>query len=306
MSPIATPPRGIIPPIATPMQANEDLDLPRLRWFVDHLIQQGIHAAFVLGTNGEAYALTEEEKQAVVAAAVEAAAGRVPVWVGTGAITTRATQRLTRMAEKEGAHGVTVITPYFVHPSQTELFDHYRRVAEPSSLPVLLYNNPAHTHLTLHPETVARLAEMSQIVGIKDSSGDLSLMLDYIRLAPSRFSVLQGRDSLIYSALELGAKGAVPASGNLVPAWCVEIFEAFERGDREAAKSAQLKVHPLRKALALGTAPGVLKPALRLMGIDLGPARSPLGALSLAELTRLRAVLVEAGLASAASLPPSM
>src|SRR5436190_9126563 len=126
--------RGIIPPIATPMQANEDLDLPRLKWFIDHLIASGVHGIFVLGTNSEFYALDEGEKQAVVATAVAHVNRRVPVFAGTGAETTREVVRLTRMAEREGADGVSVITPYFVAPTQQEVFDHYRRVAQSTPL----------------------------------------------------------------------------------------------------------------------------------------------------------------------------
>src|SRR5919197_6496374 len=130
---------GIIPPVATPMQANEDLDLPRLKWFIDHLISQGVHGIFVLGTNSEFYALDEKEKQEVIATAVAHVRKRVPVYAGTGAETTREAVRLTKMAEREGADAVSVITPYFIHPTQAEQTDHFRRVAENNSLPVLLY-----------------------------------------------------------------------------------------------------------------------------------------------------------------------
>src|SRR3984957_7584369 len=138
---MATP--GIIPPVATPMQANEDIDLPRLRWFIDHLISSGVHGIFVLGTNSEFYALEEREKQEVIATAVAHVNRRVPVYAGTGAESTREAVRLTKMAEREGADGVSVITPYFVMPSQAEIVLHYRRVAEATSLPVMLYSNPA-------------------------------------------------------------------------------------------------------------------------------------------------------------------
>src|SRR5215472_16375510 len=134
--------KGIIPPVATPMQSNEDLDLPRLKWFLDHLIAEGVHGIFVLGTNSEFYALDEHEKQEVNATAVAHVRGRVPVYAGTGAETTREVVRLTQMAEREGADGVSVITPYFVSPTQQEIYDHYRRVAEHTRLPVILYNNP--------------------------------------------------------------------------------------------------------------------------------------------------------------------
>ena len=135
--------RGIIPPVATPMQANEDLDLPRFKWFLDHLITEGVHGVFVLGTNSEFYALDEREKQEVIATTVEHVRGRVPVYAGTGAESTREAVRLTKMAERERVDGVSVITPYFVIPNQQEIYDHYRRIAESTKLPVVLYNNPA-------------------------------------------------------------------------------------------------------------------------------------------------------------------
>ena len=204
--------RGIIPPVATPMQANEDLDLPRLRWFLDHLLAAGIHGVFVLGTNSEFYALDEREKQEVVATAVAHVRGRVPVFAGTGAESTREAVRLTKMAEREGVDGVSVITPYFISPSQQEIYDHYRRIAESTSLPVLLYNNPATCGgVKIEVDTVARLAEIPNILGIKDSSGDLQNTNECIRVVPDRFAVLQGRDTLIFQSLMFGARGAVPA-----------------------------------------------------------------------------------------------
>src|SRR6516162_3065630 len=128
--------QGIIPPVATPMQANEDLDLPRLKWFIDHLIAHGVHGIFVLGTNSEFYALDEREKQEVISTAVAHVNHRVPVFAGTGAETTREAVRLTKMAEREGVDGVSVITPYFISPGQHEIYDHYRRIAESTALSV--------------------------------------------------------------------------------------------------------------------------------------------------------------------------
>jgi 4-hydroxy-tetrahydrodipicolinate synthase len=272
--------RGIIPPVATPMQANEDLDLPRLRWFLDHLIANGVHGIFVLGTNSECYALDEGEKQAVIATAVAHVNKRVPVFAGTGADTTREAIRLTRMAEREGVDGVSVITPYFVLPSQQEIIDHYRRIAEATSLPVLLYSNPFHTGgVKIEPDTVARLAEVPNIAGIKDSSGDLQNTNEIIRRVPERFAVMQGRDTLIYPSLIFGARGAVPATCNVAPSIVVEIYEAFQRGDHAAAKAAQWRLNPVRLSLTLGTAPGGVKAALELLGMSIGPCRSPVGPL---------------------------
>jgi len=289
--------QGIIPPVATPMQANEDLDLPRLKWFIDHLLKNGVHAIFVLGTNSECYALDEREKQEVIATAVAHVNKRVPVLAGTGAETTSEAVRLTKMAEKEGADGVSVITPYFVKPSPQEIYQHYRRVAENTALPVLLYNNPFHTGgVSIDVDTVARLAEVPNILGVKDSSGDLQNTIEYIRVVPPKFSVMMGRDTLIYSAMEIGARGAVPATGNIAPALVVEIYEAFMRGDRAAAKKAQEKLHPVRMALTLGTAPGGVKAALQALGMSIGPSRAPVGPLPPDKVEKMKSALREAGL----------
>jgi 4-hydroxy-tetrahydrodipicolinate synthase len=288
---------GIIPPVATPMQSNEDLDLPRLKWFLDHLIRQGVHGVFVLGTNSEFYALDEREKQQVIATAVEHVRKRVPVYAGTGAESTREAVRLTKLAEREGADGVSVITPYFVSPSQQEVYDHYRRIAENTALPVILYNNPSTCGGTkIDVDTVSRLAEIPNILGIKDSSGDLQNTLEYIRVVPECFAVMMGRDTLMYSALMFGARGAVPATANIAPALCAEIYNAFQNGDHAAAKAAQLRLNPIRLSLTLGTAPGGVKAALALLGMSLGPSRAPVAPLPPDKEQKMRAALAQAGL----------
>lgn len=289
--------RGIIPPVATPMQANEDLDLPRLKWFIDHLIAAGVHGIFVLGTNSEFYALDENEKQQVIATAVEHVRGRVPIYAGTGAETTREAVRLTQMAEKEKVDGVSVITPYFISPNQQEIFDHYRRIAEHTKLPVVLYNNPGTCGgVKIEVDTVARLAQIPNIRGIKDSSGDLQNTNEMIRAVPDTFSVLMGRDTLIFPALMFGAKGAVPATGNIAPQLLVEIYEKFVRGDVEGSKAAQLRLNPVRMSLTLGTAPGGVKAALQLLGLPIGPCRSPVAALPPDKMQKMRAALQAGGL----------
>lgn len=289
--------RGIIPPVATPMQANEDLDLPRLKWFIDHLISEGVHGIFVLGTNSEFYALDDREKQEVIATAVAHVNKRVPVYAGTGAETTREAIRLTKMAEREGVEGVSVITPYFVVPTQQEIADHYRRIAEQTKLPVILYSNPFHCGgVKIEPETVARLAEVPNILAIKDSSGDLQNTIECIKMVPDRFSVMMGRDTLIFSALQMGAKGAVPATANIAPGLAVKIYEAFVRGDIAASMAAQRQLSPVRMSLTLGTAPGGVKAALNLLGRSIGPCRSPVGPLAPDKLQKMKANLQLAGL----------
>jgi 4-hydroxy-tetrahydrodipicolinate synthase len=288
---------GIIPPVATPMQANEDLDLPRLKWFIDHLLSNGVHGIFVLGTNSEFYALDEREKQEVIATAVAHVNKRVPVFAGTGAETTREVMRLTKMAERERVDGVSVITPYFINPTQQELFDHFRRIAESTSLPVLLYNNPATCGgVKIDVETLARLAEIPNIVGIKDSSGDLQNTAEYVRVVPDHFAVMLGRDTLIFYGLMAGAKGAVPATGNIAPALLAEIYNRFRAGDLAGAQAAQRRLNPLRLALNLGTSPTGVKEALRLLGLPIGPCRSPVAGLTPDKLPKMRAALEAAGL----------
>jgi 4-hydroxy-tetrahydrodipicolinate synthase len=285
--------RGIIPPVVTPMQSNEDVDLPRLRGLIDHLIDKGVHGIFVLGTTSEFYALESREKQEVIATAVAQVNRRLPVIAGTGAETTREAIATTKIAEKEGADAVSIITPYYISPTQAEMMDHYRRIAESTSLPVLLYNNPATCGgVKLEPESVARLAEIPNIVGIKDSSGDLQTLIEMIRVTPKeKFAVFQGRDTLIAPALQYGAKGAVPGTANIAPDHCVAIYDAVQRGDFASAQAIQARLSPLRIGLAIGTAPGAIKAAMNLLGLNVGPSRSPIALLSAEKQEKLRVIL---------------
>ena len=289
---------GIIPPVVTPMTVDGELDLPGLRAHIDFLLSQGVHGIFVLGTTGEFYALSEAEKQAVVADAVTHVGTRSAVFVGTGAETTREVVRLTAMAQREGAAGVSVITPYFIKPTQPELIDHFRRVAESTSLPVVLYNNPATCGgVNIEPDTVAKLAEVPNIIGIKDSSGDLQNTIELIKITPpDKFSVLMGRDTLLLAALMFGAKGAIPATCNIAPHLCVGIYQSYMQGDIANAKQFQDQLAPVRMALTLGTGNGAVKEAMILLGRSAGPNRLPIAPLSEEKREKLKAVLSKAGL----------
>jgi 4-hydroxy-tetrahydrodipicolinate synthase len=289
---------GIIPPVVTPMTPDQEIDLGGLRAHIDRQLAAGVHGVFVLGTTGEFYALDEAEKQRVVAAAVEHANGRAPVYAGTGAETTREVVRLTKMAETEGVAGVSVVTPYFLKPTQPELFDHFRRVAESTSAGVVLYNNPATcAGLSIEPDTVAKLAALPNVVGIKDSSGDLQNTIEIIRSTPREtFSVLNGRDTLILAALQAGAQGAIPASCNIAPRLCVDIYESFANGDLAAAREFQARLHPVRMAMSLGTGNGAVKEAMALIGHPAGPNRHPIAPLGDEKRAKLRSILETAGL----------
>ena len=289
--------QGIIPPVVTPMLADESLDLPGLRAHIDFLLGKGVHGIFVLGTTGEFYALDDFEKQAVTAAAVEHCRGRSPVYTGTGAESLREVLRLTKMAEREGVHGVSVITPYFIKPTQAELVDHFRAVAESTSLDVILYNNPATCGgVCIEPDTVAKLAEVPNIIGIKDSSGDLQNTLELIKRTPADFSVLMGRDTLLLAALLFGAKGAIPATCNIAPEFCVGIYESYQRGDLAAAHAFQDRLSPVRMALTLATGNGAVKEAMTLLGRPAGPNRRPISPLPAEKVEKMIRVLRGAGL----------
>jgi 4-hydroxy-tetrahydrodipicolinate synthase len=200
------------------------------------------------------------------------------------------------MAERERVAGVSVLTPYYLKPSQAELLDHFKRVAESTSLPVVLYNNPAPTGMSIEPDTVAKLAEVPNIVGIKDSSGDLQNTIEIIKRVPDTFSVLNGRDTLILAALLFGAKGAIPATCNIAPALCVGIYQRFVAGDMAEARRLQDRLAPIRLALTLGTGNGAVKEALALLGVPAGPNRRPIGSLPAEKREQLKKVLTGAGL----------
>ncbi|MGC9347675.1 MAG: 4-hydroxy-tetrahydrodipicolinate synthase, partial [Anaerolineae bacterium] len=255
--------RGIIPAMVTPFDEDEQLNEDVLRQLVNHLIDGGVHGLFPTGSQGEFYALTPAERARVWEIVVDETAGRVPVYAGTGAATTREVIALNRLAEEAGVDAVSVLTPFFISPTQAELYSHYTAIADATSLPVLLYNNPGRTGgLNLSAELVTRLAEHPNIAGIKDSSGDLTLTIEYIRRTGDNFTVLLGRDTLIYAGLLHGAKGSITATANVMPSLVVEIYNAFVNGDLAGAYVAQQRLAPLRLAFGLGTFPVVVKEAL--------------------------------------------
>jgi len=289
-------PYGIIPAMATPFTAEGELNEKALRQLTRHLVQGGVHGLFPTGSQGEFWALTPDEKQRIWEIVLEEADGKVPVYAGTGAVTTWEVRELNRRAEAAGVDAVSIITPFFVRPTEAELEAHYRAIAEATSLPILLYNNPGRTGgVNLSAEVVARLAEVDNIVGIKDSSGDLTLTTDYIRLTPEDFVVLSGRDTLIFAGLVHGTKGAIAATANVVPALVVEIYEAFQAGEMERARRAQERLAPLRVAFGLGSFPVVVKEALELIGIPAGPCRGPVGPLPPEKRAELRQVVLALG-----------
>lgn len=287
---------GIIPAVITPMTEDEELDEKGMERLIAHLIEAGVDGIFTVGTAGEFWALSAEEKQRIYQCTVSCAKGKVPVYLGTGANTTREAVRLAELAQQAGADCLSVLTPTFIAPSDEELFRHYRSIARAVDLPVLLYTNPDRTGVNISADLAVRLAEeVENIAGIKDSSGDLGLTAEYLRRTPDDFHVLMGRDTLIYAGLAQGAAGAIAASANIAPELSVGIFENFVWGDMNKSLDFQQRLAPLRLAFKLGTFPAMLKAGAELLGLPAGPPRAPVSRLSAAQRQQLRDLLVQMG-----------
>ena len=289
---------GIIPAVVTPFDKNEDVDEGGFRKIINYLIDSGVHGLFPVGSQGEFFSLTNEEKKRLIDIAVEETRGRVFVMPNTGAITTRESIELSQYAEEAGADCVSVITPFFISPNQEELYHHIKDICQSVKISVLCYNNPGRTGgVALTPATLARLAEeVPNFAGIKDSSGDLTLVAEMIRLCPPHFKVIMGRDSLIYGALTYGAAGAIAATANVAPKLIVGIYRAVREGDFNKAKEYQRELAPLRTAFGLGSFPVVVKEALTMMGLPGGRCRRPIKPLDNEKKAQLRDILANMGL----------
>lgn len=287
--------KGIIPPVLTPMNADETINEQELRNQVNRLIEAGVHGMFAFGTNGESYALTEAEKDRVLSIVVEETNHRVPVYAGSGCITTKETIRMSRRAQELGADVLSVITPWFAAASQEELYAHYMEVAAAVDLPIVLYNIPARTGNALAPATVARLAkDAPNIVGAKDSSGNFDNLKQYIELTAGLdkpFSVLSGNDSLILPALVFGGQGGIAGCANVFPHTMVEIYEAFLAGDLERAKRVQDSIRPFRSCFQYGNPNTIVKLATGLLGYPVGGCRKPFCNLSDEGMAQLKKTL---------------
>lgn len=285
--------KGIVVPIVTPMNEDESINLPELRAQVERQIEAGVHGIFPFGTNGEGYILTGEEKKAVLETVVDQVAGRVPVYAGTGCISTKETVEQCLMAEAAGADVLSVITPSFAKASQHELIVHYQAVAAAvPNMPIVLYNIPMRTGNALEPETVVELAGVDNIVGAKDSSGDWDNLHSYIELTADRdFAVLSGNDGLILQALQAGAAGAIAGCANVYPKNMVGIYESWASGDLEAATACQENVAALRACFAFGNPNTVVKTAVSLLGYPVGKCRAPFNYLPDEGIEALQAAL---------------
>lgn len=270
---------GIIPAIVTPMFEDGSINEAELRNQINRQINAGASGIFCLGTNGEAYILDKDEKILVMRIFVEEARGRVPVYAGTGCVSTKDTVELSQKAQEMGVDVLSVISPYFAAISQQEIFQHYSEVAKSTDLPIVLYNMPARTGNNIDYTTVAKLTEKHvNISGIKDSSGNFDNILRYIEVTnKDTFSVLSGNDSLILWTLMAGGKGGITAVANILPDTMVSIYENWKQGNFQMAKKAQDSIRPIRDCFKFGNPNSIVKKATNLIGQPVGPCRKPFG-----------------------------
>ncbi len=290
--------RGIIPAVITPFTPDERVDERAFRKVLNLLIDQGVHGLFPVGTGGEFSALSPDEKKRLMGVAVEEARGRVFVMPNVGAVTTAESVDLARHAEAVGCDAVSAVTPFFLKPSQDELFEHYRAMCAAVKLPVLAYNIPERTGVSLSMATVARLArDVPNFVGIKDSTGDLSGSAEFLRACPPGFRVFMGRDTLIFGALLYNLAGAVAATANVAPGLAVGIYNAVQAGDLAKGRELQARLAPVRKLFTVASHPGGLKEAMLQLGmIDCARCRRPTLDPTPAQKAEVTAILREAGL----------
>lgn len=288
--------RGVIPPIITPVDAEEQIDEAALRRMTDYVIAGGVHGILAMGSNGEFFAFEPDQQLGALEIIIDQAAGRVPVYMGIGSITTRVCVKIAIAAEKLGAQAISILPPMFLTPNEEELYQHVKAIADSTNLPVLLYNNPDKVKNNISVNLLLRLIEIPNIVGMKDSSGDMTLTAEYIRLTRHKgFKVFAGRDVMILGSLVYGAAGAVASTANIVPELVVEIYDKYTAGDIDGAREAQFKLNPFRMAFNLSSFPVATKDACNLIGLDIGKSILPNTCSSDAVLTKMKGILAELG-----------
>jgi 4-hydroxy-tetrahydrodipicolinate synthase len=290
--------KGVIVPMLTPFKENGDLNINALKMLADWLVGQGVHGLFPVSTVGEAAKLSVEEKKSIIKSVVDIANDRVPVIAGTGFPDERRTIELTKYAHDVGAAAAIIVEPYYQKPSVEALYEYYETINDSiKDFPIVLYNIPSFAGYELTPELVAKCADLENVVGIKDSSGDIAKFNSMLYLAGDKIAVLQGVDALFFPSLTIGSPGGMMGGANVVAKMEVDIYNAFAKGDFEKARKIHARLLPIWLALSgYGTFPVSLKEATTMMGIPMGPARKPTEPLSNALTNKLREILRQGGL----------
>ena len=270
--------KGVVVPILTPVDADERIDEAKLRAQVDYVIDGGVSGILAFGSNGEFYMVEEDEMERGLKIMVDQAAGRVPVYFGIGAISTKKCCRLAKMAAANGAAGVSVLQPMFLKPTYKELYLHFKTIADSvPGVPMLLYNNPGRVGYTLTADLIDELAHtVDNIVGMKDTSGDITLTSEFIRRTRDiDFKVFGGKDTLLYASLCHGAVGGVCTAANFMPELITDVYNKFVAGDLKGSLEAQFKLNPVRLSMDAASFPVAAKDMANLRGRDVGEPYLP-------------------------------
>lgn len=270
--------KGVIVPILTPINQDELIDEQKLREQVDYVIEGGVLGILAFGSNGEFYVIEEDEMERGLKIIVDQVAGRVPVYFGIGAISTKKCCRLAKMAAAHGASGISILQPMFLKPTEAELFQHFKTIADSvPETPVLLYNNPGRVAYTMSAALVEKLAtEVSNIVGMKDTSGDITQTAEFIRRTRHiNFKVFGGKDTLLYASMCHGAVGGVCTAANFMPELITDVYNKYIQGDLEGSLEAQFKLNPVRLSMDGASFPVAAKDMANLRGRNIGLPYTP-------------------------------
>jgi len=289
--------KGSLVAMITPFTKNDEVDEKGIKELVEFHIKNGTNGIVPCGTTGESPTLSHEEHQRVVEVTIKAVAGRVPVIAGTGSNCTQETLDLTSHAKEAGADGALIITPYYNKPTQKGLYLHFKKIAEEVDIPIVIYNVPSRTGVNMLPETLAELAELKNIIGVKEASGNLDQMTQIIELCGDKITLLSGDDKLLLPVLSIGGKGVISVVANIIPYEVSNMIKEFENGNYQKAKEIFLsKVYPLSNAMFYETNPIPVKTSAQLMGLPSGSLRLPLSPMSENNLLKLKVDLTKFGL----------
>ncbi|MEH6954392.1 4-hydroxy-tetrahydrodipicolinate synthase [Neobacillus drentensis] len=277
--------------MVTPFDQNGEVDFNATRNLVDYLIENGTDGIVVAGTTGESPTLSSEEKVALFQFVVAVVNGRVPVIAGTGSNNTRASISLTKQAEEAGVDGIMLVAPYYNKPSQEGMYQHFKAIAESTSLPIMIYNIPGRCAVNISVETLVRLSQLPNIVAVKEASGNLDAMAEIISRTPSDFSLYSGDDGLTLPVLAIGGTGVVSVASHVIGNEMKDMIQLFKNGQVQEAASAHRRLLPIMKALFTAPNPAPVKAALNINGVNVGGLRLPLLPLSDEEKSGLQAVL---------------
>ncbi len=283
--------RGCMTAMVTPFDSRHRVDYRAIRRLVEFQIGASVSGLVPLGTTGESPTVSDEERRRIIGAVVDAAAGKVPVIAGTGSNSTEKTIHYTREAERLGSDAALIVAPYYNKPSQEGIYRHFKAVSAASRLPVIVYNIAGRTGVNIETATLARIARLDNVIGVKEASGSITQMMDVISSVPPEFTVLSGDDSFAMPLISLGGCGVISVASNLLPRRMVEMTDAVLSGETGKARRLHYELLPLFKAAFIEPNPAPIKAAMALSGMYVGGVRSPLCEMEQRNLVRPRKVL---------------